>query len=84
MLRNVIMMFLSIVRVVLYRKKKGVATPVNYGVASSLSWFKSICNLKTGITRIINCLLSKVNILNRHGQAGLHLSPPRAIPSVPT
>ena len=53
MLRNVIIMFLSIVRVVLYIKKKGVATRLNHGVASSLSWSKSICNLKTGITRIV-------------------------------
>ena len=55
---------------------------VVYGVASSSSWSKSICNLDISITRIRRsledyCLLSKVNTLNRHGQAGLHLSPPK-------
>jgi hypothetical protein len=29
-----------------------VATNVKYGVASFFSWFKSICNEETGITRI--------------------------------
>ena len=28
------------------------ATSMNYGVASSLSWSKSICNPKTGMVRI--------------------------------
>ena len=55
---------------------------VVYGVASSSSWSKSICNLNPCITRIRGsleeyCLLSKVNTLNGRGQAGLHLSPPR-------
>ena len=43
---------------------------VNYGVASSLSWAKSICNSpEMGITRIRgtpkdHCLFSKVNTTN--------------------
>ena len=63
---------------------------VVYGVASSSSWSKSICNLDICITRIRRsledyCLLSKVNTLKGHGQAGLHLSPPkRASSLVPT
>ena len=59
-----------------------IANDVNYGVASFLSWWKSVCNPETGITRIRGpeeyCLLSKVI-----GQAGWHLSPSRASPKDP-
>ena len=57
------------------------ATSQNYGVASSLSSSKSICYPEVGITRIRGpredyCLISKVNILNGHGQAGPYVISP--------
>ena len=59
-----------------------VATVVNYGVVSYLSWSTSRCNPEMGNMRIRGpkyyCLLSKVNALNDNGHAGLHLSPLRA------
>jgi hypothetical protein len=49
-----------------------IASGVNYGVASFLSWWKSISNPETDNTRIRGlqdyCLLSKMI-----GQAGRHL-----------
>ena len=74
------------------RKKddSNIATILNYDVASSLSWSKFICNPEMGITRVKGSqrLLSllKVNTLNKHGKADLHLSPctylPQEIPRI--
>ena len=61
-----------------------VATTMNYGVASFLSWSKSICNPKMGIMRkrVPNdyCILSKANTLNMCGQADRHVSPQEQSP----
>ena len=59
------------------------ATGVNYGVASSSSWCKSVCNSKLDITKIKELLL-KVNTFNGCGQANQNISPPRTSPSVLT
>jgi hypothetical protein len=68
------------------RKKddSNIATILNYDVASSSSWFKSIYNLEMGITRVKGSqrLLPpfKLNTLNEHGKADLHLSPCTHLP----
>ena len=63
---------------------------MNYGVAISSSWYNSISNLETGITIVkgimgikVYCFLLKVNTLNGHGQANLHIFFSRATPRFP-
>lgn len=58
-----------------YEDESDVATGVNYGVDSSSSWSKSICSLKTGITRI-GCpwtTASSKGLVNTLDGLGLHL-----------
>ena len=55
----------------------GVATGVNYGIASFLSLSKSICNPETGVIRGSRRILPpfKDENFNRSRQTNLHLSP---------
>jgi hypothetical protein len=65
------------------RDNSDVATLVNYGVASSSSWSKSICNPKMGhyenefapVPRLVPPSGFKDEHLDGHIQAGRHLNP---------